>query len=93
MCAFEIEFAFSFALAEALFAGNERLIGLALLFIGAISIYEETAVKKEHISDNRKFSEETVDAVVLPNPFSQYIPVQLSCLISTIFQLLKENVV
>jgi len=71
LCAFEIEFAFSFALAEALFAGNERLIDLALLFIGAISIYKETAVKEEYISDNRNFSEETVDAVVLPNLFNR----------------------
>jgi hypothetical protein len=69
--------------------------------MGASSIYKETAVKEEHISDmniyyianNREFPEKTVSAVVLSDLFSRYITMRLYCLISTIFQLLKENVV
>jgi hypothetical protein len=100
-CTFEIEFIVSCASRETFFLEDKWSTDWALSAMGASSIYKETAVKEEHISDmniyyianNREFPEKTVSAVVLSDLFSRYITMRLYCLISTIFQLLKENVV
>jgi hypothetical protein len=52
LCTFEIEFAASCTSTETFFLEDERLIDWALSSMGTTSIYENTTVREEHISDN-----------------------------------------